>query len=282
MHLTDELQTPTGQRLFVRRWTPETVGMKAHAVLVHGVHEHSGRHAFLASALVARGIAVTAYDQRGHGQSGGERGEVEAFNEFLDDLGHVLAEAGEATEGLPLFLVGHSMGGLVAASYVTERGADGLAGLVLSSPALEVGPASGPMAWAAPVLGPLVSARFPRMLVGPLRLDNLSRDPAVERQYREDPLNHISKLKARLAWELGQAAERTLARASAVRLPLLVVHGTADRICRPGGSERFVAGVSSADNNLRLFDGAYHETMKDLCRDEVVAAIGDWITDRAA
>ncbi len=103
----------------------------------------------------------------------------------------------------------------------------------------------------------------------------------MERAYREDPLNHVSKLKARLAWELAQTAERTLASAANVSVPLLVVHGTADRICRPEGSERFAGAAASTDKTLRLVDGAYHETMKDLCRDEVVDLVAGWIEARA-
>ena len=270
-HSTDTIAAPDGTALFLRRWAPD-FGERGTAVLVHGVHEHSGRHAQFASALMARGVAVVAYDQRGHGKSEGARADVERFGDFVDDLGAVLDHVG----GRPV-LFGHSMGGLVAASYVVERGTEGLAGLALSSAALHTFPVPRLLERAAPYV-----ARWrPRQVVTKLDLSKLSHDPAVERAYREDPLNTVSGLRARLAHEILLAARRVQAHPEAFTGPLYIMHGTADRITPVAGSEWLAAHAPSADATLRLVDGGFHELMKEPDRDAVIADAADWIANHA-
>ena len=276
-HSTGTLAAPDGTALFTRRWTPD-FGAVGAVLVVHGVHEHSGRHAYLASALMERRLDVFAYDQRGHGHSEGARGDVARFDDYLDDLGAVLAEVRQACGGLPLFLLGHSMGGLVAAAYVAERGAVGLAGLVLSSPVLHTFPVPRLLERAAPHV-----ARWrPRQVVTTLDLSKLSHDPAVERAYREDPLNTVSGLRARLAYEILLASRRVQARADAFTMPLYLLHGTADRITPPAGSEWLAAYAPSADVTLRLYDGLFHELMKEPERDVILADLAEWIAAHAA
>ncbi len=271
-HSTGTLAAADGTTLFTRRWTPDR-GATGAVVIVHGVHEHSGRHAYLAAALMARGLDVFAYDHRGHGQSGGARADVQAFGDYVADLGLVLAEARRAAEGLPVVLLGHSMGGLVAAAHVVEHGAQGLAGLVLSSAALHTFPVPRLLERAAPHV-----ARWrPQQVVTKLDLSKLSHDPAVERAYREDPLNTVSGIRARLAVELLQASRRVQAHPEAFTLPLYLMHGTADRITPPGGSEWLAAHAPSHDVTLRLYDGLFHELMKEPERDAILADLCDWV-----
>ncbi len=270
-HSTETLAAPDGTALFLRRWTPD-FGGRGTAVIVHGVHEHSGRHAQLAAALMTRGVDVVAYDQRGHGESGGTRADVERFGDFVDDLGAVLAHVG----GRPV-LFGHSMGGLIAAATVVERGASGLAGLALSSAALHTFPVPRLLEKAAPYV-----ARWrPLQVVTRLDLSKLSHDPAVERAYREDPLNTVSGIRARLAHEILGAARRVQAHPEAFTLPLFITHGTADRITPPAGSEWLAAHAPSADVTLRLVDGGFHELMKEPDRDVIIAETADWIAAHA-
>ena len=271
-HTTGTLTAPDGTELFTRRWTPD-FGAAGAVLVVHGVHEHSGRHATFASALMERGLDVFAYDARGHGHSGGARANVERFSDYLDDLQAMLAHVRAETAGRPLVLFGHSMGGLVAAAYVAERGAAGLAGLVLSSAALHTFPVPRLLERAAPHV-----ARWrPEQVVTPLDLRKLSHDPAVERAYREDPLNTVSGLKARLAHEILLASRRVQARPEAFTLPLYLLHGTADRIAPPAGSEWLAAHAPSTDVTLRLYDGLFHELMKEPERDAIIADVADWI-----
>ncbi len=276
-HSTDTLAAADGTALFTRRWTPD-FGAAGAVLVVHGVHEHSGRHAQLAAALMAKGLDVTAYDSRGHGQSGGPRADVERFADYLADLDVVLARVRETAAGRPVVLVGHSMGGLVAASYVAERGAAGLAGLVLSSAALHTFPVPRLLATAAPHV-----ARWkPQMVVTKLDLSKLSHDPAVERAYREDPLNTVSGLRARLAHEILLATQRVQQRADAFTLPMLLLHGTADRITPPAGSRWLAEHAPSADVTPRLVEGGYHELMKEPDRDVVIGEVADWIAAHVA
>ena len=272
MHSTGTLTARDGTALFTRRWTPD-FGEKGSVVLVHGVHEHSGRHAGLAAALLARGLDVFAYDHRGHGQSGGARADVEAFGDYVADLEAVMAEVRDASAGRPVVLIGHSMGGLVAAEYVVEHGASGLAGLVLSSPALHTFPVPRLLEKAAPYV-----ARWrPQQVVTSLDLSKLSHDGAVERAYREDPLNTVSGLRARLAHEILLASRHVQAHPEAFTMPLYLLHGTADRITPHGGSEWLAAAAPSADVTLKLYDGLFHELMKEPEHKAVLAGIADWV-----
>lgn len=276
-HETGTLRTADGLDLFTRRWLPD-METRAAVALVHGVHEHSGRYAYVASALMRRGVAVHAVDLRGHGQSPGERGRVGSFDEYVLDVARLLEETFGAAGGTPVFLMGHSMGGLVAAATVVERGAEGLAGLVLSSAALRV-PATTPAALRK--LAPLVARVAPGLPVQRLDLSGLSRDPVVVRNYGEDPLTTTQAVRAHTANAILEAAERVRQRPEAFRLPLYLFHGTADRITDPAGTRWLAEHAPSDDVTLRLYDGLYHEALNEPERDEVIRDLADWLVDRA-
>lgn len=243
-------------------------------MLVHGVHEHSGRYAYLASVLMARGIAVRAIDLRGHGLSEGDRATVDSFSDYTLDVAPFLSSVVDEAAGLPVFLMGHSMGGLVVASTVVEQGTAPLAGLILSSPALAL-PDNTPRIIHA--LAPHIARWLPGLPVQKLDLDGLSRDPTVVRAYREDPLNTIQPVKAGLGYEIVQAIERVRQHPEAFDVPLYLYHGTADRVTDPAGTRWLAENASSDDVTLRLFDGLYHETHNEPERDTVLAALADWI-----
>ena len=269
-HETATRASPDGTTLFTRRWTPDRP-TRAVVVLVHGVHEHSGRYSYLASTLMARGIAVRALDLRGHGRSEGPRGQVEAFGDYVSDLRPFLDEA-VADAGVPVFLMGHSMGGLVVAATVVDRGTDGLAGVVLSSPALRVdSPAL------LRTLAPVIARWLPDAPVTRLDLGHLSRDPTVARAYREDPLTTKQGVRARLGWEIVQATERVRERPDAFDVPLYLFHGTADRLTDPDGTRWLAEHAAADDVTLRVYDGYYHETMNEPERDDVIASLADWL-----
>ena len=274
-HETTTLDTADGLSLFARSWTPDRP-TRLVVALVHGVHEHSGRYAYLASALMARGIAVHAVDLRGHGQSPGERGQIESsFNEYLHDVDALLVQAHATAGDRPVVLMGHSMGGLVAALAVVEGGAAGLAGLVLSSPALSV---ETPAALRA--VAPYVARWFPNAPATRVDLSKLSHEPALERKYREDPLTQVHGVRARLAYAVSQAMDRVRERPEAFDLPLYLIHGTADEITDPAGT-RWLAEHAPGDVTLRLYDGLYHETLNEVERDRVIADLAEWLEARA-
>lgn len=268
-HRTAHFHTPDGLALFARHWLPFGAPV-AHLVVAHGIHEHSGRYAYPAGQLLRRGIAVHALDHRGHGQSEGPRGTVERFDDFVDDLRRFLLEVHAEHSGAPLFLLGHSMGGLMAASCVARHGADPLAGLVLSSPALRV-----EVPWLLRLVAPVVARWLPTLPAKRVDLSRLSHDPRVERQFLEDEQCIRRGVGARLGFEVTQAATRLDARSAAFALPLYVFHGTADTITDPEGSRAFVEAAPSPDKTLRLYDGLYHETLNELERDDVIGELAD-------
>ena len=272
-HETSTRTAPDGLTLRTRRWTPDRA-RTAVVVVVHGVHEHSGRYAYLASALMRRGVEVRALDLRGHGESDGPRGQVDAFADYVADVSAVLDDAVAEAGGLPVFVLGHSMGGLVVADTVVARGTAGLAGVALSSPALVV-PKGTPVLLQK--LAPLVARWLPDVPATRLDYSRLSRDPTVIRAYKADPLVTKQGVRARLAYEMALAFDRVRARPDAFDVPLYLFHGTADTITDPAGTEWLAEHAATDDVTLRLWDGLYHETMNEPERDAVIGELADWL-----
>jgi alpha-beta hydrolase superfamily lysophospholipase len=276
-HTTGTLRAHDGLALHTRRWWPDQPP-RAVVLLVHGIAEHSGRYAYLAAHLLLHRIAVLTYDHRGHGHSEGLRTHVDAFEEYLNDLDLALAWAREEARDLPLFLMGHSMGGLIAARYVVDRRPEDLAGLILSSPALQVPSDLSPLLQR---IAGTVSRLAPRLRATRLDLAHLSRDPAVARAYREDPLCDKGGIRARLGFEILEATRHVRSHPEAFTLPLLLFHGTADRITDPAGSRWLYEQAPAGDKTLNLYDGFYHETFNEPERERVLDDLAGWIEARA-
>jgi alpha-beta hydrolase superfamily lysophospholipase len=233
------------------------------------------RYERLAARLNAAGISVLAIDLRGHGRSPGKRAWVERFDDYLNDADALVAEA--ARGNTPLFLMGHSMGGAIAALYAIERlPASGhtLAGLVLSSPALA--PGRDVPRWML-AMSRFISRVWPSFPA--IRIDAalLSRDPAIVAANRADPLVHHDAVPARTGAELLDAMARIERGRGSLRVPVLIYHGTSDKLTEPDGSRAFGAHVSSPDRTLTLYEGGFHETMNDLERERVIDALIAWI-----
>jgi alpha-beta hydrolase superfamily lysophospholipase len=276
------IRTTDGIELFLIRW-PCAAPIRATVALLHGLAEHAGRYAALAQHLNAAGIELVAVDLRGHGRSPGARTWVASFDDYLLDA-HALLQAA-AREGVPLFLMGHSMGGTIAALFAIERldavarEAHPVAGLVLSSPALAPGKDVPRWMLAA---SRIVSRLFPRYRAMKIEPALLSRDARTVQANRADPLVHHAGIPARTGAEILAAMSRIERGASSLRLPVLVYHGTADKLTEPDGSRAFAARVGSIDRTLTLYESAYHETMNDLDRDRVIEALTQWILTRAS
>jgi acylglycerol lipase len=241
-------------------------------LLVHGLAEHSGRYEHVGAWFAARGCAVHAYDQQGHGRSAGIRGHVRRFSDYLDDLEAMLRFVRERHPGLPIVLVGHSMGGLVVAAFARERGPE-VAGIVTSGAALRLADAvSGAKVFAVRVLARLL----PRMRFD-TQLDpaGLSRVSEVVRAYVDDPLV-FRKITMSLAKELFGAIRRTAEGARDVRLPALLLHGEADPICPAEASRRFFAQLGAAEKQLRIYSGLLHEIFNEPERESVFEDVFDW------
>ncbi len=270
--------TADGVELPLYRW-PTASAPRATVALVHGLAEHAGRYAALAQRLNDAGIELVAIDLRGHGRAPGRRAWVERFDDYLHDADALVGVASRSSA--PLFLMGHSMGGAIAALYAVERAdarARPFAGLILSSPALA--PGRDVPRWMLS-LSQVISRVWPGFPALKIDAALLSRDPAVVAENIADPLVHHGAVPARTGAELLLAMARIERGRDALRVPLLVYHGTEDKLTEPDGSRAFGAHAGSPDKTLTLYEKSYHETMNDLDRDRVIDALIAWITSHS-
>jgi acylglycerol lipase len=272
-HEEGRLDGVGGVGIFWQAWRPSAV--RAVVVLAHGGSEHSTRYAWTAERLAERGYATYALDHRGHGRSEGPRAYLDRMDNVLADLDDLVQLGSERHPDAPVFLLGHSVGGCVALAYAIAH-QDKLDGLIVSAPVAALAAAS-PATRAA---GALLSVVAPRLGVYPIDSTGVSRDPAVVRDYDEDPLNYHGKLPARTVAELASTVGRFPERLPRLTLPLLVMHGTADRIVPPAASDLVDARASSEDKTYIRYDGLYHEILNEPERERVVGDVADWLDER--
>lgn len=268
-----ELAGAGGLRLYWQAWLPPRPA--ATVVIAHGAGEHSGRYEHVAARLVDASYAVYAHEHRGHGRSQGRRATIDSLDAVIADLRSFLAQCREQAPERRLFLLGHSMGGCISLAFAC-RHQEEIDGLILSSPLASSSAASAPVRAISKALGALA----PTLGVYVVETEAISRDPEVVRRYEADPLVFGGKVPARTVAELTRAAESFPSQVGKLRLPLLVFHGTGDRITSPAGSEMVVRGAASDDKTLRLFDGLYHETMNEPEQGEVLDLVVSWLDER--
>ncbi|RZI95315.1 MAG: alpha/beta hydrolase [Variovorax sp.] len=266
------IHTPDGETLSVREWLLEGTAPRAVVLIVHGLGEHGGRYAHVADWLNARGFAVRAHDHHGHGRSSGVRGGAPESLRLVHDLALVVDDTRRALPGVPLVLLGHSLGGLVAASFVA-RDVRPVDALVLSSPGLDPG-LSGVQKGLLAVLSRLA----PTLRVGNgLNPCDISHDVSVVQAYRADPLNH-DRIGSRIAGFLADEGAKVQAAAPQWRVPTLLLYAGADRIVRPEGSQRFAdAAAPSRAVTSVAFPALFHEIFNESDTAPVFAALGDWL-----
>jgi alpha-beta hydrolase superfamily lysophospholipase len=244
-------------------------------VFVHGFGEHHRRHDLLAETLSRQNLAVLRYDQRGHGLSEGRRGDVDHYELLLDDLDLMISLARSEYADRPLFLYGHSMGGGVVANWAIHRPQPIVQGAVLSSPWLRL---RKPPHRLLQVVGGAVSTIFPTWTVPTgIKAKNLASDPESLARYRKDPLIQ-RRISLRMVLAAIQSGEKAMAKASQCRLPLLVLHGTGDKITSPVASQQFASQAPDAE--LRLFEGLAHEMHFEAQAPQVIDHIQGWIRRR--
>ncbi len=256
--------------LHVFRWEP-AAEKKIELLIVHGYLEHAARYDEVARALGARGIAVTAFDLRGHGRSDGARGYVERFTHYLDDLGALLDPL-----SAPRFLLGHSLGGLIALRFVQER-APRIHGLILTNPYLERALAVPGWKLAA---GRFLGRWAPSVNL-PAELDRklLTHDAAILEAHEKDPLI-LDNANARWFVEV-TAAQQAAAAAMRVDVPLLVAIGDADQVASPAFNRRWFEALAAPDKTVRVLPGQFHEVLNEVERPALHQEVGDWILARA-
>ena len=269
------LTTPDGLTLHTQHWTPDREPT-AVVLLVHGYAEHCGRYNHVAGTFVEQGATVHAYDQRGYGRSEGRRAYVDRFEQYLADLDLFRESVQARTPNVPVFLFGHSMGGLVSLLYTLDS-TPALQGLLLSAPAIEVNPDL------APFLRPVaewVGRFFPSLPTVRSPQGSISRDPAVVEDAQKDPLNYTGRTLARTGAELLRAGDKAQSRLHELQTPFLVFHGTADPLATPAWSKRLYERAAAEDKTLRFYDGLYHETFNEPEQDTVLRDLGTWLAER--
>ncbi len=262
-----------GLSIYRQSWLPEGEP-RAVVLLFHGLGEHSGRYAHVAEVLTAAGYAVHALDHRGHGRSEGTRVFVKRYDEFQHDLSQFRAMVEGEHPGLPLVVLGHSMGGNLAMGHVLDHQA-GVKALVLSGPALKLGD-SLPK-WQVGIL--LFIARIaPKLRPQGLDASTVSRDPKVVEAYLADPLVFTGKVTAGLGAALIRAMRSFPARYSSLRLPLLLLHGTHDQLADIGGSKELERLATNAQVTSHYYEGLYHEVFNEPENNQVFADLTSWLS----
>jgi alpha-beta hydrolase superfamily lysophospholipase len=264
-----------GENLAVQDWPlPDESSGRGVVLLVHGLGEHAGRYDTLARLLNGWGFVVRGYDHHGHGQSGGPRGGLTHAHRLLDDLADIIDSTRHRHPGVPLVLLGHSLGGLVAAALVA-RGGSGVDGLVLSSPAfaLRLNPLQKLMLAVLPRLAPDLSLR------NGIDVRKLSHDPAVVAAYRSDPRVH-DRISPRLARFMADEAALVRSRAGSWPVPTLLLYAGADRLVDPRGSRAFARAAPRTRVSARRFDALYHEIFNEADPQPVRAALKEWLDAR--
>lgn len=264
-----------GIELNLRSWRP-TGTPRASVIVIHGFKAHGGRYAEAAEALVGAGLAVYAPDLRGHGKSQGERFWVDDFSDYVGDVVRLVTLVRRREGDGPLFVLGHSVGGVVASLFAVERTTE-LAGLVIESIAFELPLPTFPLA-----LMKGLDHIAPRLNVLTLKNEDFSRDPAVVESMKADPLIDHAPGPVHTLAEMIRADERLRKSLPALSTPVLALHGTADRATRPSGSQHFVDAVGSKDKVLKLYEGAAHDLLHDLDKARVLTDIIEWIGERSA
>jgi alpha-beta hydrolase superfamily lysophospholipase len=264
-----------GVRIVYDVWTPE-VAPRAVLVLSHGLGEYARRYDHVAQCFGEAGLVTYALDHRGHGRSGGKRVLVRDIREYTADFDTLVGIATREHHGLKCIVLGHSMGGGIVFAYGVER-PDNYDLMVLSGPAVAAQDQVSPLlALTARVLGAVV----PGLPAQELDVDAISRDPAVVAAYKDDPLVYHGKVPAGIGRALLQVGETMPRRAPALTAPLLVVHGSEDRLIPVAGSQRLVECVGSTDVELKVYPGLYHEVFNEPEREQVLGDVVSWITAR--
>jgi alpha-beta hydrolase superfamily lysophospholipase len=269
-----EFSGAAGLPLFRRRWRPDTAP-RAVVANIHGLGDHSGLYPALVDHLIARGIAVHSPDLRGNGRSPGRRAYIASWGEFREDLRCFLDLVRAEEPGCPIFLLGNSLGGLIVLDYALHH-PEGLRGVIAASPPL------GRLGVPAPLLllGRILSRLWPTFaLETGMDLEGLARDPAVAATVLADPLFHRYGT-ARLSTEVVAAIARVQAGAARFPLPLLLLHGSADRMVPPDGTRRFAAAAGHPDVRLIEYPDGYHVLFADIDRERVLGDLGQWIDAR--
>lgn len=268
-------QEKTQQGRYFRTWkVDQPVGA---IVLIHGLGEHCQRYDHVAAALNKAKFSVYSMDLPGHGQSEGLRGHIDSFNEYSDSTLILLHKAEQELPQVPKFLIGHSMGGLIATQFLLEY-QDRFRGAILSGPAIQS--PQEPPAWQIAVIKS-VAQIFPKAKMLALDATGISKDPEVVEKYMNDPLISQEKLSARFLVAMTGAMNEVKARCNEITLPLLLMHGSLDPMTSPEGTDFLYQNSKSSDKEKHIWDGLLHEIFNEPEKDKVLTLMVDWLKQRS-
>ncbi len=272
-HRTGMLAAGDGQELFVQCWLPDAGEPKAVLFLIHGLAEHSGRYEHVGRFMADRGYGVYAMDLRGHGRSPGLRGYIDHYETYLADLDRRFQQVLAENPGRKMFVIGHSMGGALALAFTARHQAD-QAG-VITSGALIV--SAVPVPPAAIAVNSILARVLPKLPLMALDGTAVSRNPAVREAYDSDPLNYRGKIRARLGQQLFALADDARRGLPTITIPILAMHGTADRLTSPAGLDIIEREIASADKTCRRYEGLYHEIFNEPEQVQVLGDVAGWL-----
>lgn len=267
-------ETFNNNTFLLRTW--QTENPRANIFIVHGYAEHSGRYAETAGVLNKAGYSVYAFDRRGEGESDGKRAVVNNFDEQVLDLKTVIGKVEKGN--LKLFLYAHSLGGLISTKYVIDHNAEGLDGLILSGPLLMPDEDMSPF---LQKIAGFVGRVLPFLPVVKVDTSLVTQVEAERQAYDEDPLVYHGATKARTAFEFLRTMRYVQKKFKTIQLPFLVMHGGADKLSNPKGSQLMYDEASSEDKSIKIFDGFYHEIMREPDKQLFFDTLVNWLKKRS-
>lgn len=271
-HIDGNFKGVRNINIYYQAWLPEGK-VKAALLVVHGLGEHSGRYMNVVNHFVPLGYAVYGFDHIGHGKSEGTREYVERFEDYTDTLTIYYSMVKGWQPGRPIFLLGHSMGGLIVPYYLLDHQAD-FKGAVISAPSIKVSDSISP---AIIAIGKVLALLAPKMGLMPLYANAVSRDPEVVKAYLNDPLVFHGKTTARLAAELLQAILRVTAECDKITLPFITLQGSEDKIIDSDCAQILYDKAGSKDKTIRIYEGLYHEVFNEPERARVLKDVETWL-----
>jgi alpha-beta hydrolase superfamily lysophospholipase len=260
--------------IYYQGWLPDG-DVKAVLLVVHGLGEYSGRYMNIVDYFVPLGYAVYALDHIGHGKSDGIREYVNKFDDYTNTLNVYFKMVKAWHPDKPFFLLGHSLGGLIATYYLLDHQAD-FKGAIISAPAIKIGESVSPMTI---TMSKILAKIAPKAGVLALDATTISRDPEVVSAYANDPLVFHGKTPARLAAEMLKAMMRVTAEVNTITLPFIVVQGSEDKLVDPGGARMLYDKAASTDKTIKIYEGMYHEVFNEPDRARVLGDVAAWLAD---
>ncbi|PWB51602.1 MAG: alpha/beta hydrolase [Anaerolineales bacterium] len=258
--------------IYYQAWLPDGEA-KSILFVVHGLGEHSGRYMNVVNHFVPLGYAVYSLDHIGHGKSDGEREVITRFEDFTEPLTIYYNMVKSWQPGKPIFIVGHSLGGLISCYYLLDN-QDKFRGAVISAASVKV-PAN--ISSSTIAMGKILSAIAPKAGLLALDATGVSRDPAVVAAYVNDPLVFHGKTPARLAAEMLRAMKRVTAEVEKITLPFMVVQGNNDKLVDPDGTQLLYDKASSKDKSIKRYEGLYHEVFNEPEHEAVLTDVENWL-----